>query len=1108
MTDLLEIALLGELQIILGGRPLHDELGAKEAALLCYLADTGERHSRQALAGLLWSESTEDRARNSLRVALSTLRKTFPHHLDITRQTVTFQKEAPHRLDVHELAAALRDVGVAAATTGEDEAILRHLLALYRGDFLETLATGEGPFDEWAAERRTAWQGQMRRALDTLSGRLLEAHAYETAVDALLPWLQIAPWQETAHRRLMLAYGRLGRYDAALRQYEQCRRALAEELGVEPAPETLTLYQRLLAAQRAQRPRLPEQQTPLIGREEELARIGRMLADPACRLLTITGMGGMGKTRLALAAARRAAEEQALHFVNGVAFISLAATETAEALPLTLATALNVPLSGRGDPAADVVDYLQPQEMLLVLDNFEQFLPAGGRGGAPAGPQGGVALVARLLESCPHLKVLVTSREPLQLAAEWRLDLEGLAAPPPHVEQDAAAVQGYGAVQLFTAMAQEVRPGFQATQANAPLLARLSRLVGGMPLALKLAAGWLNVRPLGQIVAEAAENADALAAAQEELPGRQRSMRAVFDYAWQQLDAEEKRVFAALSVFRGGFTARAAAHVASATPFVLAALVDRGLAQLPAGGATGGPTRYEFHEVTRVYAAERLAERPSAAARAQHAHCHYYAAFMAQQGKGLSRGGPAEAVLAEMDNVRAGWRYALAQRDVEALNAYHDGLVVFYWLQSWFDEARDTFRAAAAALDQVSRPADALRALHVRLLVSYSTHAQFSGRAGEAAAALAEAEALSAAVDDPALSAAVLDRRARLANEQGDVAGARRAGQQALAIYRDLGDEMDAARMLGHLGAVNYSLQDYERARRHLEASIESSQAANRLPEILVPLSKLAQVLIRTGAFAEADRRLQELAALSERLDTPLHTSALNSLGQVAEAAGDYEAARDYYRESLLYCERIQNAARRATALAHLGNLARLRGEREEAQDLLASALAAHREHGWTREAGRDLYLLGRTAAAGAAAYYEESLALARETGDREGMALAHTELGRLALSGDQTAAHEHLLEALRLAHALGARPALLQALIPWAELQLAQDKERIAARLLALAAVQPSAPHEVRQQAETALATQHERLGREVERARRDTQQMPLEEMVQVVLEGAAAAG
>ncbi|MDX1689367.1 MAG: hypothetical protein R3248_15400, partial [Candidatus Promineifilaceae bacterium] len=153
MTDLLEVAFLGELQIVLDGRPLHGELGSKEAALLCYLAATGERHTRQALAGLLWSESPEERARNSLRVALSTLRKAFPDHLEITRQTVTFHSEARHRLDVQQLTAVLRDVGVPAATTADDVALLRRLLALYRGDFLETLTTGEGPFDEWAGER-------------------------------------------------------------------------------------------------------------------------------------------------------------------------------------------------------------------------------------------------------------------------------------------------------------------------------------------------------------------------------------------------------------------------------------------------------------------------------------------------------------------------------------------------------------------------------------------------------------------------------------------------------------------------------------------------------------------------------------------------------------------------------------------------------------------------------------------------------------------------------------------------------------------------------------------------------------------------------------------
>ena len=304
-------------------------------------------------------------------------------------------------------------------------------------------------------------------------------------------------------------------------------------------------------------PGLPRPPTPLIGREPELATLNRLLCDPQCRLLTLAGPGGIGKTRLAL----ELASTQRAQFPDGVFFVPLVSLSLPEFIAPAIRSALGLSSSSPLDPKEQLLNHLRQKSLLLVLDNLEHLLE-------------GVGLLAELLEQAPGVKLLVTSRERLNMQGEWLFDLQGLPVPP--LDQVDRAEE-YSAVALFVQSARRAQVGFELSAEERPWVARICQLVEGMPLAIELAAAWVRLLSCREIAQEIERNLDFLSTSARDLPERHRSMRAVFDHSWQMLSAEEQRVLRALSVFRGGFLREAAEQVTGASLSLLSALVTRSL---------------------------------------------------------------------------------------------------------------------------------------------------------------------------------------------------------------------------------------------------------------------------------------------------------------------------------------------------------------------------------------------------------------------------------------------------------------------------------------------------------------------------------------------------
>ncbi|HNS03046.1 MAG TPA: BTAD domain-containing putative transcriptional regulator [Anaerolineae bacterium] len=919
----LEIRLLGGLQISSGGAAVTGFISNKAPALLSYLAVTGRPHQREALAGLLWGEMPDAAAGNNLRQALTSLRKLAEPFVQITRDSVVFNRSAPYTLDVETFRDLLHASGGLPRQQRADT--LRQALALYRGDFLEGFYVRDAPdFEDWALFERVQLRELALNGWDALIDLLLTLGDYRGAVDASGRLLAMDPWREEAHRQRMTALARSGQFSAALAQYQTCRAVLHREFEAEPSAETNALYERIRTALRSPRHNLPAATTAFVGREAELQALTRILAAPDTRLLTIVGQGGTGKTRLAL----KLAQEIAPRFLNGVRLAQLTAVADGRGFLAALADAVAFVPQGAEPPEPQLLNFLSGKEMLLVLDNFEHLIDTS----APD-------LAADILARAPGVKMLVTSRARLDLAAEHLFDLAGLPFPG---EGDLAGVEDFAAVQLFVERSRRVWPEFTLSADSAPAVARICRIINGLPLAVELAAGWSRSMAPGQIADQLAQSVTWLDSSARDVPERHRSLAAVFEHSWTLLDETARGALARLSVCKGGFDRDAARAIAGAGPKTLQTLVGRSLLRYDG-------ERFDMHPVIGEFAAGKLHGQLAAASVTFQEHARYFAAQAAgreHQFHGARDRDALRWMQTESDNIRAAWDWAVEDADAGLVEAFLESFLYFFDIQGRYQECVELTGHAQELLRASNRQPHDVRERCLGRLIGL---------------------------------------RAAFCFRLGDFAAARRGAEEALALLEPFGPQRDVGHAQLYLGAACYGLGDLDGAVRWFLQATTTYEETRHDWGTGAACDNAGYLEFLRGNVAAAETHLTRALAVAERTGSRyLLTGVLDHLATLAAAQGDFARAMAHVERCRAVLQEMDRPYIVADLSLSLSQIALQAGDLPAAQDHIERALAVARETGNQLDLVRFLIQVGAVAVqcgrhADALAAYGEAATVARE---------------------------------------------------------------------------------------------------------------------------------
>ncbi len=959
MQPSLRITLLGDFNLALGDEPITSLNSPRLQALLTYLILHREApQRRQHIAFLFWTDSSEQQALTNLRKLLHELRASLPNadsYISLDHSSVHWHPgpTSPFEVDVDHFVRAIADAhldpqeGLPQTTKALQKAV-----DLYAGDLLPSC------YNEWITAQREKLRDTFLVALHMLVDLLELSGQYGQAIRYARRLLRYDPLVEDNYRRLMRLHLLNNDLAGALNVYKQCALMMKREFGIEPGQGTLDILKQADEDHDDQSgrglqpslllPSVPAQTTAFVGRESELAELSGLLHTEQVRLVTLIGMAGMGKTRLSI----QASAGLASFFQDGVYFVPLASiTDHSEEMVIgAIASALDLAETGGIDLRLSLKRMLADKRMLIILDNFEQILPAA-------------SVVSELLAVCPLLKVLVTSRAPLNLRGEHEFPVQPLPVPPADTPVRLEEMIQYESVALFVDRALEVDPRLDLTSNNLRAIADICRHLEGLPLSIELAAARVKVLSPPAIVARLDRRLKLLIGGKSDLPPRQRALVTAIDWSYNLLSDTDKALFRGVSVFVRGCTLEAAqtvcGHTTDSVLDGVASLVNKSLFVRNEGSE--GEPRFSMLETLRDYAAERLAESDEVKGLRQQ-HALYFLQWAEQtepQLVGADQATWLRKMDLEHDNLRAALSWYIAEGDAVGALRLTGALGGFWQHRSYFSEGREW-------LAQALNLGFALPNAHPE---HHRDAHDKSGNTGESNSQNLES-----------LIARSLHNAGFLAMRQGDHKEAQALCTRSLEMCRALGEMSRVANILVTLGNIEFHMGDYKSARHYCEEGLHLSRELQIKSGISFAAHSLGLIALQQGHYLEASllfeesRDIERESGAKSGIALSLLWSARLALNYLHDAA----LARSQFEEALLLSRELGNRWLEGWLLLNLGEVARYEERYEDARQL-----------------------------------YEQSRQILKQVGERGGVATSSINLASLLLDKKQPTEDGWLLELL-----------------------------------------------------------------------------------------------
>lgn len=990
-THRLKLSLFGPFQAWLNGELVSGFDSVKVRALLAYLAGERTAQKREHLAALLWPEKEGTAGRKSLRQALYNLGKLLhnksasPPLLQVTRGSVALHLDTQtthHRsieMDVLAFEKLVQDY------PGRSQ--MEQAIELYKGEFLAELNPEDcHEFCMWADAKRAQYKQKLLSLLYQLTDTYLGSTS-ESNKGLQYAWMQLElePWREEAHRQVMLLLAQTGQKSAALDQYNYCEKILRDELGVGPDTRTKQLLDDIQAGlhdpsqdsivlvrkqptepvqtEAPSHSSLPVTQAPLWGRELEVRHILRRLKGSDCRLLSLVGPGGVGKTRLAV----HCAQELESSFPDGVFFLSLLQGEqqsyfsNQEVFAQWFAEAIGAPLDIGRPVVPQLFDFLRKKSMLVLVDNCELLVEQE-------------VFFSNLLREAQHTRLLLTSREPLGIPEAWTLSLQGLELPnlksfggPENIE----VMEHNGAVQLFASAAAKNAAEFELDDANLPAVLQICRLVGGIPLALEIAASWVRYLSCQEIADELASSLKLLSTTDSP---HQQSIRNVLDYSWSMLLDEEQLAFRQLAVFRGEFSASSATAMLGVKRRVLLTLTERAFLQRNADGG------YAFHGFVHHYAKEKLLEDTEEFIGCCERHATFFFQLLDEHAgsvEKLHHPGSIQILQGAKANIRAAWSWCLQRHQFSMLQRLAEVIFEWYMQSSSFSEGLELFQEVVAYVRSLPSPGhlerefgveSSLRAIAYRIQLGQSEVAQVLlenslrgnlsglqqafvlgwlgevyvtvGNLSEAQRCLVQCMSLCREHTRERWLADALFRMGKLEIVRGNMEEAQAHIEEGLALFRSLNDKMGVAKSLNLLGNIHRTYDNDNSASHYYQQSLVLFRQLNNAHGIALCMGNLGVEASRREEWVEAERSYrQALRVFSQIGAIGSQAVAEHNIGAIAQRRGDLTQAQHHYEVCLSLREMQQDLPGVCNEWRFLARVSREQGEYDVAWSRLQQSL-------------------------------------------------------------------------------------------------------------------------------------------------------------------------